>query len=153
VEPVTIAWQSSDLSRLHSTSAPAETPSSSSSTSTSSIETKSQKSHQDLPGPAHTTADHTHALAGGAAAGIGVGVAVGVLAIAGLIVWALFRHRKRKGQTATESSYAQYATANGREYGQDGRKHELEDERKYSELNAYPTRYELASARSNASRT
>ena len=150
--PVTIAWQSSDLSKFESTLAPTSAPtkalSSPSSTSTSSIETKAQQSHE-VSIPARPTSDDNNALTGAAVAGIGVGAAVGVLLIAGLIIWVLFKHRKQRKQRATESSYGRYAEGHGRVYDQYGRKDglkfsEMEDSTTWPELSPGSTRYELA---------
>lgn len=115
LEPVTLAWESTDLSKFDPPSAPLLAYRSAVATGASIASSPSQSpgataTEQGAAATGSSAASKTSApasgLSTGAKAGIGVGVAVGVLALIGILVWAILRRRKRKQSQAWPSPNA-----------------------------------------------
>ena len=110
--PITLAWESKDLSKFDPPSAPLLAYRSAIATGASIASSPSQSpgdtaTKQGATATGSSAASKTSApasgLSTGAKAGIGVGVAVGVLALIGILVWAILRRRKRKQSQAWPS--------------------------------------------------
>lgn len=120
VPPVTIAWQSSDLSNFMPPSAPVLTQNGAQSTTSTSPASPYTSTRSTTP---TSKSDKSGSLSTGAEVGIGVGIGVGVLAIIGLLIWALFERRKRKRKAAEQWSSGAYASSeqNQRKIEMDGK--------------------------------
>ena len=108
--PISVAWQSSDLDKFIPASAPvlalAQQTGGSISATSSSLSLSTTTTNTQYPSSTITTTSGSE-LSTGAKAGIGVGVAVAALAIiAGILYWFFRRYRLRQKPKQTQESTA-----------------------------------------------